>query len=200
MDIIHIDVASYDKLMNWQEENRELVKAIAPYNKFYFQRAEVVFTDLFSSYIVGYFDFKRDLLRLRIKRNKKQIVNCHIVPKPDDFNNDYGIYFDLTANDESLSYDDTCDVIRIVANTYIAYNALLIYGNLVDGSSITPRTRTEGGDKHYFVREYDNKIYAVSSHAHRSPEGVFSVRGHFRKYKSGKVIWIDEYLKGTDEK
>lgn len=196
MDIIHIDAASYDKLMNWQEENRELVKAIAPYNKYYFQRAEVVFTD---SNIVGYFDFKRDLLRLRIKRNKKQIANCRIVPKPDDFDNDYGIYFDLMVNDESLPYDDACKVIQVVANTYIAYNALLIYGDLVDGSSITPRTRTEGGDKHYFVREYDNKIYAVSSHAHRSPEGVFSVRGHFRKYKSGKVIWIDEYLKGTDK-
>ena len=195
MDIIHIDAASYDKLMNWQEENRELVKAIAPYNKYYFQRAEVVFTD---SNIVGYFDFKRDLLRLRIKRNKKQIANCRIVPKPDDFDNDYGIYFDLMVNDESLPYDDACKVIQVVANTYIAYNALLIYGNLVDGSSITPRARAEGGDKHYFVKEYDNKIYAVSSHAHRSPEGVFSVRGHFRKYKSGKVIWIDEYLKGTD--
>lgn len=196
MNIIHIDAASYDKLMNWQEENRELVKAIAPYNKYYFRRAEVVFTD---SYIVGYFDFKRDLLRLRIKQNKKQIANCHIVPKPDDFDNDYGIYFDLMVNDESLPYDEACEVIRVVANTYIAYNALLIYGNLVDGSSITPRARTEGGDKHYFVREYDNKIYAVSSHAHRSPEGVFSVRGHFRKYKSGKVIWIDEYLKGTEK-
>lgn len=197
MDIIHIDAASYDKLMNWQEENRELVKAIAPYNKYYFRRAEVVFTD---SNIVGYFDFKRDLLRLRIKRNKKQIANCHIVPTPDDFDNDYGIYFDLMVNDESLPYDDACKVIQVVANTYIAYNALLIYGNLVDGSSITPRARTEGGDKHYFLKEYDNKIYAVSSHAHRSPEGVFSVRGHFRKYKSGKVIWIDEYLKGTDKK
>lgn len=196
MNIIHIDAASYDKLMNWQEENRELVKAIAPYNKYYFQRAEVVFTD---SYIVGYFDFKRDLLRLRIKRNKKQIANCRIVPKPDDFDNDYGIYFDLMVNDESLPYDEACEVIQIVANTYIAYNALLIYGNLVDGSSITPRARTEDGDKHYFVREYDNKIYAVSSHTHRSPEGVFSVRGHFRKYKSGKAIWIDEYLKGTDK-
>lgn len=196
MDIIHIDAASYDKLMNWQEENRELVKAIAPYNKYYFRRAEVVFTD---SNIVGYFDFKRDLLRLRIKRNKKQIANCHIVPTPDDFDNDYGIYFDLMVNDESLPYDDACKVIQVVANTYIAYNALLIYGNLVDGSSITPRARTEGGDKHYFLKEYDNKIYAVSSHAHRSPEGIFSVRCHFRKYKSGKVIWIDEYLKGTDE-
>lgn len=178
MDIIHIDAASYDKLMNWQEENRELVKAIAPYNKYYFRRAEVVFTD---SNIVGYFDFKRDLLRLRIKRNKKQIANCHIVPTPDDFDNDYGIYFDLMVNDESLPYDDACKVIQVVANTYIAYNALLIYGNLVDGSSITPRARTEGGDKHYFLKEYDNKIYAVSSHAHRSPEGIFSVRGHFRK-------------------
>ena len=48
-----------------------------------------------------------------------------------------------------------------------------------------------------FIREYNGRIYAVNSHNHRSPEGVFGVRGHFRKYKNGKIIWIDEYLKGT---
>lgn len=32
---------------------------------------------------------------------------------------------------------------------------------------------------------------------HRSPEGVFTVRGHYRKYKTGKTIWIKEYKKGT---
>ena len=45
-------------------------------------------------------------------------------------------------------------------------------------------------------RVFEGKTYAVSTSAHRSPEGIFSVRGHFRRYKDGKVIWIDEYLKG----
>lgn len=83
---------------------------------------------------------------------------------------------------------------------YIVVNALLLYGNLVDGTSTTVRAKSDEDDKHYFIKEYDNKLYAVSSHTHRSPEGIFSVRGHFRKYKkSGKVIWIDEYLKGTEK-
>ena len=32
---------------------------------------------------------------------------------------------------------------------------------------------------------------------HRSPEGIFTVRGHYRRYKTGKTIWIKEYKKGT---
>lgn len=67
------------------------------------------------------------------------------------------------------------------------------------GNTTTVNARSDGEDKHYFVKEYQGNVYAVSSHTHKSPEGIFSVRGHFRKYKSGKVIWIDEYLKGTDK-
>lgn len=36
--------------------------------------------------------------------------------------------------------------------------------------------------------------------SHASPSGEFSVRGHFRHYKSGKVVWINEYRKGTGKK
>ena len=32
--------------------------------------------------------------------------------------------------------------------------------------------------------------------SHRSPRGSY-VRGHYRHYKSGKVVWIEEYQKGT---
>ena len=32
---------------------------------------------------------------------------------------------------------------------------------------------------------------------HRSPQGTFSVRGHYRHYKTGKTVWIKEYRKGT---
>lgn len=199
MNIIHIDVNSYNKLMAWEKEYRELIKATIPYNKFFFQRAEIVFDDYLKSCIIGYFELKRDELRLRIKRDKQQIAKCWIKPTPDEPQNDVGIRFRVTDAGNELLYDDICDIVQIVVETYIAFNALIIYGNLVDGTSITPRAKSEGQDKHYFVREYQNKLYAISSHAHRSPEGVFSVRGHFRKYKSGKVIWIDEYLKGTEK-
>lgn len=32
--------------------------------------------------------------------------------------------------------------------------------------------------------------------SHAKKQGVFSVRGHFRHYKSGKVVWIAEFVKG----
>ena len=33
--------------------------------------------------------------------------------------------------------------------------------------------------------------------SHSSPRGQFSVRGHYRHYKSGKVVWVAEYRKGV---
>ena len=35
---------------------------------------------------------------------------------------------------------------------------------------------------------------------HASPQGQFSVRGHYRHYKNGKVVWLAEYEKGKGEK
>lgn len=90
-------------------------------------------------------------------------------------------------------------IVKLLSIDYVMFNYLMIYGNLVTGNTTTVNARSDGEDKHYFVKEYQGNVYAVSSHTHKSPEGIFSVRGHFRKYKSGKVIWIDEYLKGTDK-
>lgn len=55
------------------------------------------------------------------------------------------------------------------------------------------------GDKTIVFRPFQNQLYAASVGRHRSPEGVFQVRGHFRRYQTGKVIWIDGYLKGVDK-
>lgn len=44
------------------------------------------------------------------------------------------------------------------------------------------------------------KITVGKGGHHASPKGTFSVRGHFRRYRSGKVVWIAEYQKGTGKK
>lgn len=36
--------------------------------------------------------------------------------------------------------------------------------------------------------------------SHKSPKGEFSVRGHYRHYKSGKVVWIEQFSKGVGKK
>lgn len=35
---------------------------------------------------------------------------------------------------------------------------------------------------------------------HASPKGIFTVRGHYRHYKTGKVVWIQEFKKGEGKK
>ena len=43
-------------------------------------------------------------------------------------------------------------------------------------------------------------ILAAPRGFHASPRGIFTVRGHYRHYKSGKVVWVSEYKKGTGKK
>jgi hypothetical protein len=52
----------------------------------------------------------------------------------------------------------------------------------------------------YILRSSPNgslRVTTQGSHSHASPKGVFSVRGHFRHYKNGNVVWVAEYKKGT---
>ncbi len=52
----------------------------------------------------------------------------------------------------------------------------------------------------YLMRRGKNGPVFTTSSSHASPSGIFSVRGHYRHYKNGTVIWIDEYKKGTGKK
>lgn len=53
----------------------------------------------------------------------------------------------------------------------------------------------------YILKRYkDGDIRTAVKGSHASPHGVFSVRGHYRHYSSGKVVWVSEYKKGTGKK
>lgn len=200
MNIIHVDEKSYSQLMTWKAENHELIKAVSPYSHYYFEKVQVDFgiypNKDNGKLLVAYFEKKHDYLEFRIKFDKSQIAKGKIRATTESLN-DFGIQYSLSdgvRNSEIIQ-----QILKMVVESYITANALILYGNLVDGSSTTVRARSDDTDKHYFIKEFQNKLYAITSHTHRSPEGVFSVRGHFRKYKSGKVIWIDEFLKGNKE-
>lgn len=49
----------------------------------------------------------------------------------------------------------------------------------------------------YILRRKRSSISIVRHGSHASPNGIFTVRGHWRRYKNGNVIWISEYKKGT---
>lgn len=49
----------------------------------------------------------------------------------------------------------------------------------------------------YILKQTKKGAIVVPKGSHASPQGSFTVRGHFRHYKSGKVVWVDEFMKGT---
>lgn len=61
----------------------------------------------------------------------------------------------------------------------------------------TERPAIKSNDITYILHQTKYGLTALPKGSHASPNGVFPVRGHFRHYKSGKVVWIESYQKGT---
>lgn len=97
---------------------------------------------------------------------------------------------------------------------YSSLMALMVYGNGEDDYPLEPKTPAEpvcGQKKRkakkkqrrsvtYILRKSGGGIYAAVRGSRESPKGIFTVRGHWRRYKSGKEIWISEYKKGTGKR
>lgn len=108
---------------------------------------------------------------------------------------------------------------QAVVTSYCSLMALMVYG-ADSGSPVIPtekqdkitytaalyRERKRTGKKPskpgvtYILRTGKHGL-SVGAHGHHaSPQGVFGVRGHYRHYKNGHVVWISEYTKGRGKK
>lgn len=92
---------------------------------------------------------------------------------------------------------------------YCSIMALMAYGSSVpetkeriqrNAKSHNAASKINSPRTTYILRRSGNAISVVTEGSHASPKGEFNVRGHFRHYKSGKVVWISEYRKGTGAK
>ena len=111
------------------------------------------------------------------------------------------------------------DGVQSVLTVYGSLMALMVYGNTTkqtDVEDLPPRNIVDKPTNNkkptnarkpkkkqsitYILRSDKNGIYVASKGRHASPKGVFGVRGHYRHYKSGKVVWISEFQKGTGKK
>ena len=52
----------------------------------------------------------------------------------------------------------------------------------------------------YILRRNGKNFSVGHKGSHASPKGIFTVRGHWRRYKNGNKIWVSEYKKGTGKK
>lgn len=86
--------------------------------------------------------------------------------------------------------------------TYISLMAYMTYARdtkerIVRKTTVhrigSPRRAGEG---HTYILHRAGTTAPQGGH-HRSPQGIFTVRGHYRRYRTGKTVWIKEYRKGT---
>lgn len=119
-------------------------------------------------------------------------------------------FYRLVKNRTKLSTDDQQSCLTVYASAM----ALIVYGRSTveyEQGEITrdakpPKTPTKRKVKKfynpttsvtYILRRDATEPTIHIQGARRKPSGEFSVRGHFRHYKDGKVVWINQYVKGT---
>lgn len=90
---------------------------------------------------------------------------------------------------------------------YGSLMALMTYGTGSIRGAATTTLKAPAGRKSptkphtasttYIIHSAGKQLTVVPRGHHASPACSFTVRGHFRHYKSGKTVWIAEYRKGT---
>lgn len=117
-------------------------------------------------------------------------------------------------------YGSQRGLIADICGLYSSLMALMTYGDDVEYSAkeldvidnvVSEKKKLSADKKKKKKAKQNNVIYLFNkepsgrlkvSHKgkHRSPAGQFNVRGHFRHYQDGKVIWISEFTKGVGKK
>lgn len=194
---VYIDEQSYNHLKEWSEQCKRFVldcPAVAP--KFMIICKSTSLSDEIALYVtVTKYGYKFNLSYM-----KELVAKGKILRTPNE-KNDFQIQFETKefGSIDKVIFSVLPQLIQSYCNAFLMANAFLMYGNVIDDENIIAQSRNSGIDKIIVFRPYKEKLYAVPVGHHRSPEGIFEVRGHFRHYKkSGKIVWIDNYLKGTD--
>ena len=119
---------------------------------------------------------------------------------------------ELIKNTTKLQKDDR----QAVLTVYCSSMALLVFGNTTlmlpppaeamakkeDRSKKSKNTNKKKkiNSFTYILRRSGNEPKLTIKGSHSSPSVMFSVRGHYRHYKNGKVIWISQFTKGSGKK
>lgn len=90
---------------------------------------------------------------------------------------------------DMLTEIEVVDGLMEVRDTWVSMS----YAGKVNTKKILDDTAAQMG----LLRSINGALSAVPRGSHASPRGIFTVRGHYRHYKSGKVVWVAEYKKGT---
>lgn len=146
-------------------------------------------------------------LRLHLSRNYEQFGNCTFTQTAN------GMWAATKNRTRGVSSEDLQSALTV----YCSLMALMVYGRMesgpdpdkepsVKGNGLRPTNVTKSPTSKpvkrntYILHRANGALRVAPRGTHTSPSGIFTVRGHYRHYKSGKVIWISEYRKGEGKK
>lgn len=183
-------------LLRWRDEHKDLVRQ----NTVPMKAIKIVCVD--SGYTITCVR-EGAMLRLVVNERGAGIGNLTFEMMPNGMCR-------LVKNRTKLSDEDR----QAVLTVYCSLMSLFVYGKTTTESDYEQKAKSEipstkskkrskkskrNGVTYILVRSGNESQMKVKG-SHSSPSCSFTVRGHYRHYKSGKVIWIAEYSKGTGKK
>lgn len=198
MDKIELTVENIEALLKWRDEHKDEVRSHpAP-----LKAVEIVIPH--SGFRIKGIR-EGDTLRLHLSRHHERFGNCTFVRRLD------GMWASTKNRTKGVTKEDLQSALTV----YCTLMALMAYGRLEPAEEQEPDVR-EKPRRHskatkrptrksvkrttYILRQVNGTLLAAPMGSHASPSGIFTVRGHYRHYRSGKVVWIAEYKKGTGKK
>lgn len=145
-----------------------------------------------------------DNLRLHANQSGQSLGYCQFTRLPNGF-------WSATKNRMQTSQEHLQSLLSI----YCVVMAVMAYGWQKPDEDEEPEGKPErkpskkakkrakpkaGKPITYIIRRANGAVTVAPKGSRARPRGEFSVRGHYRHYRSGKVIWIAEYRKGTGKK
>lgn len=183
-------------LLKWRDEHKDLVRKMpAPFKIIEMQ---------FPQTKINVKGFRNeDKLKLQVSRKGLPLgyVEFTILPT--------GIVI-CKGNKSKLRDDEAQDCLTV----YCSLMALIAYAR-PEERSVTEETLTskptavnvnkskplkKGMSVTYLLSKATEVRRQAAKRERRSPKYAYSVRGHFRHYKSGKVIWVEQHIRGDKEK
>lgn len=193
MDKIVVTAADIEKLLAWRDEHNDLVRSMpVPLREVEIQIVE-------SGISIKCF---RSDKKMKLYLNSPARELGHVVFAP--LGN--GLWkkkvSTLPADCNPTETEQGALTVYGSLMALMTYGAVGIRGEKSATSTKAPAKRIGSTKPHtanttYIIHSAGKQLTVVPRGHHASPACSFTVRGHFRHYKSGKTVWIAEYCKGT---
>lgn len=184
---IYIDKVGHSALEKWTPTHKDTVLYYARDEFRFFNKFVLIFENAYKAFC----EVKKQGYKINIVNEEGTAIKLFVEFDKSE-KNDFNIKYKLL---KPLEYEVLNEIVNTVITVASDVNALFFELQILNR-----KVDLYSKDQNWLIRELNNKPILVPVGSHLSPEGVFGVKGHLRHYKSGKTVWIDDYVKGADKK